>query len=35
MIVQMLQKLIKIRSNSGQAENTKTAERKKTSFPKE
>ena len=31
----MMQKLIKIRSNSGQTENTKSAERQKTSFPKE
>ena len=34
MIMQMLQKLIKIRSNSEQAENTKIAKRQKTSFPK-
>ena len=31
----MLQKLIKIRSNSEQAKNTKIAKRQKTSFPKE
>ena len=31
----MLQKLIKIRLNSEQAENTKSAEKQNTSFPKE
>ena len=31
----MLQKFMKITSNSEQRKNTKTAERQKTSFPKE
>ena len=35
MSIQKLQKFMKITSNSEQAENTKSAERKKTSFPKE
>ena len=34
-IIQMSQKFIKITSNSEQVENTKSAERQKTSFPKE
>ena len=35
MIIKMLQKLMKITSNLEQTENTKSAERQKTSFPKE
>ena len=35
MIMQMLEKFMKITSNSELAENTKSAERQKTSSPKE
>ena len=35
MIIQMLQKFMKITSTPEQAENTKSAERQKTSFPNE